>query len=661
MFFFRDIAINMRHAARKLFVALALLIAAAGGSTLRAQQPPEVLVGGKPRAFWIASLNSTDPKVRSRGCEALGLMGPSANDSVPNLIVAAGDADEQVRSSAMIALGEIGPGAESAVPILTRRVLEAHSDVEIRRAMFALVGVGRSAVPELINRFTRDKEANKFRLLGTLGQIGPDAESAVPSIAAELAAARARSTYSGDLIETLGRVGPAAKPVAPALLRILADHFSGGPRESDYLGRLNVALTRIGEPPVAFLVEQLSSRDPERRLFAAELLGKIGPRAMASTGKLVAIPTDRHEPADLRLQAAVALSRIDPDSARVVPALVEAIDEDPARAIRALINLGPRAAAAVPRLVALLGVDDKNVVDPPSRLALLALPQIDPEGLECLPAVIHAFESHMNESRAHAAHALAQFGPAARASVPSLMRGFLVECETYADDAGDAIHDSIGVALRAIGSNPHFVVPTMISVLKNEQMSDRHRNALVALSGYGPAAKPALPQLIRSLDGPWQTLAAEVLGRIGPDARDALPALRASLAKKRSGARRSDLLIAILGIDPSSANEIEAALVSIDNFEDRACIAGALGLSSPEGEGLTRRYLRAFDDWLEREYDPLDGVTRAVVRFTAMFGSFGPSAHAAIPRLTSLLTHKDRAIRLAARDALARIELTRPP
>ncbi len=120
------------------------------------------------------------------------------------------------------------------------------------------------------------------------------------------------------------------------------------------------------------------------------------------------------------------------------------------------------------------------------------------------------------------------------------------------------------------------------------------------------------------------------------------------------------MLVAILRIDPSSAGEVEAALASIDNFEDRARIAGALRRSSPEGEGLTRRYVKWFDVWLERDFDPLDGVTRGIERFVAMFESFGPGARAAIPQLTLLLTHKDRAIRLAARDALARIEMTRP-
>ncbi len=502
----------------KPYILGALLIAAAASSTLRAEQPAELSIGGKSRAFWIASLKSEDKKIRSRGCEALGLMGLSAKDAVPNLIVAAGDVDEQVRSSAMIALGEIGPAADSAVPLLIRRIHESQSDVEIGNARQALVGIGRPAVPELMNHLAHDEAANKIRLVGVLGHIGPDAGAAVPLLTTELDAARPGSTYSGYLIDALGHIGPAAKPAAPALSRILAGGFSGKAELSELLAPLSVALTRIGEPPVAFLLERLSSRDRELRLLAPELLGRIGPRTMASSAKLSAILDNRGEPADFRLRVAIALGRIDPDSPRVVPALVEAIDHDPPRAIRALIELGPRAAAAVPRLVALLGVDDKNVADRPSRLALLALPQIDPEGLQCLPAVIHAFESHMDHTRAFAAYALAEFGPPARASVPSLMRGFLVECETYADDAGDAIHDSIAVALRQIGAHPNFVVSTMISVLKNQQKSDRHRNALIALSGYGPAAKPALPQLIAALDRPWQALAAEVLGRIGPDA-----------------------------------------------------------------------------------------------------------------------------------------------
>jgi HEAT repeats len=145
VFLFREIGLRMQRAPRKPFILGALLITAAAGSTLRAQQPAEVSVGGKSRAFWIASLSSENKKIRCQSCEALELMGPRANDAVPNLIVAAGDVDEQVRSSAMMALGEIGPAAESAVPMLIRRVHESQSDVEIRDARQALVGTGRSA------------------------------------------------------------------------------------------------------------------------------------------------------------------------------------------------------------------------------------------------------------------------------------------------------------------------------------------------------------------------------------------------------------------------------------------------------------------------------------------------------------------------------------
>jgi hypothetical protein len=45
----------------KLSVLAALILAAAPDQVLSAQQPSELLIGGKPRDFWIASLKSDDP------------------------------------------------------------------------------------------------------------------------------------------------------------------------------------------------------------------------------------------------------------------------------------------------------------------------------------------------------------------------------------------------------------------------------------------------------------------------------------------------------------------------------------------------------------------------------------------------------------------------
>ncbi len=102
-------------------------------------------------------------------------------------------------------------------------------------------------------------------------------------------------------------------------------------------------------------------------------------------------------------------------------------------------------------------------------------------------------------------------------------------------------------------------------------------------------------------------------------------------------------------------------LASIDSLLVRAVVLGFVGRASPEGEGLTRRHLKTFQSWLLPEYDYNPTQINTLESFITTFGSFGPGACAAIPTLTSLLNHKDRSIRQAARDALGRIEMTRLP
>jgi HEAT repeat protein len=312
-------------------------------------------------------------------------------------------------------------------------------------------------------------------------------------------------------------------------------------------------------------------------------------------------------------------------------------------------------------LIKLLDTREHELSRETRAVLMRALPQIDLEGLQCLPALIRTVETRTGTERAWAVFALGQIGPPARASVPSLIRTFMAESENDSDERTSEILGPTATALRTIASHPHFVVPAMISVLKDQKKADWHRDALVALSGYGPAASPAIPQLISALDGTWQALAAEVLGGIGPGAREALPALRRCLKQQQPTASPEAVLLAICRIDPSSTIDPDALMASIDSLYARAVISGFLGRTSPEGEGLTRRYLREVDgmvnQYTEFEYDDFNTLER----YITAFASYGPAARAAIPRLTSLLNHKDRSIRSAAKDALARIERTRHP
>ena len=62
-----------------------------------------------------------------------------------------------------------------------------------------------------------------------------------------------------------------------------------------------------------------------------------------------------------------------------------------------------------------------------------------------------------------------------------------------------------------------------------------------ALAEVGPAAEPAVPDLVRALekDESVQIYAAEALGKIGPGAASALPALRKLLDHKEADVREA--------------------------------------------------------------------------------------------------------------------------
>jgi HEAT repeat protein len=84
---------------------------------------PSILVDGQDpvqTCLDIASeqVESTHPMVKAEGIRALGILGPAAKSTIPELIEAAQHYSYSVQNAALIALSRMGPDAREAVPVM---------------------------------------------------------------------------------------------------------------------------------------------------------------------------------------------------------------------------------------------------------------------------------------------------------------------------------------------------------------------------------------------------------------------------------------------------------------------------------------------------------------------------------------------------------------
>jgi len=196
----------------------------------------------------------------------------------------------------------------------------------------------------------------------------------------------------------------------------------------------------------------------------------------------------------LRLQAAVMIG--DPEQHEAVRVLAEAL-ADPEPDVRelaaaGLAEFGPDAQIALPELIK--AVQDENPVV--RRRAVRAIGFIGPAAADdSLASLIAATEDDDEGVALQAAATIGELGPAAAPAIPALMSAIWT---------GDVRRRAIaGVSLTRIG-------------------------------------EAAVPSLIQSLSHPAAEIrakAAHLLGRLGPAAAEARPALRALLNDRDDSAR----------------------------------------------------------------------------------------------------------------------------
>jgi HEAT repeat protein len=609
------------------------------------QAGDEPVMGGKTAGEWVAIFRDRDrsPAERSRAAEALGYLGPAAKNAVPCLLQALAEprtgnkrvveAGDGLRHAAIQALGGIGPAAAEAVPKLFPRT----GDGRLASGMWqgldwamatALGRIGRPAIPALIRALQgNDPDLRRFAV-ASLGLMQEEAAETVPALIAALDDPSLEPHVAG----ALGRIGPAAAPAVPALRAKL--------KQSDFgSGDILWALPMIGRAATPVLVEIFQKeagdflRPDEDIPPIVEGFLKLGPDAREAAPALRPYLNDKR-PA-IRAAAAVALGAIAPETPGLVPALVEILEyprHDPK---------DPRAATPEQDVRSMYGQDAALVlgwIGPPARGALPAL-------LECLKEQERYEDSDWNEDWPPFPGLIGimiRIDPAGKLVIPSLIRAIRRGEPTAMLDA-TMLEPIPDVVLKAL------------ALATNDDRDEVASRAREALARIGPAAAPAVPSLIRGLDGETAGNAAEALGAIGPAAKAAVPALERKL-KAKDGPGWA--LIALLQIDPTNRAAKESLAREADSLSlrERAILAGSLGRWSPEAEALTRETLfTAHRRNLASEHDPYSSALCDPYLLKEL-GRYGPGARAAVPELTKLLTYRDRYVRRWAADALRRIE-----
>ncbi len=148
--------------------------------------------------------------------EALGELGPAAAPAVPELTHLLGSNSYPVRRAGALALGKIGPDALDALP----QLIQALDDPQEYHGYpgplaQAIANMGPQTVPYLITVLETENFRIREGVAKTLGEIGADAEAAIPALIEKLSEKEKRPHVYAS---ALGKIGPKG---IPALLNII--------------------------------------------------------------------------------------------------------------------------------------------------------------------------------------------------------------------------------------------------------------------------------------------------------------------------------------------------------------------------------------------------------------------------------------------------------
>lgn len=424
----------------------------------------------------------------------------------------------------------------------------------------------------------------------------------------------------------LDQMGSAAKDAVPALIKALGD------REQQVWSYAVNALSRIGpdaKEAIPALVKDLDGKSRQVWYRSAYALGRIGPAAIPA---LVATLADGSE--TRRSGAAKALGWAGAAAGESIPALLKAL-EDPSEAVRAEAGgaLGQIGLTAAPALLAALGHAEARV-----RLeAARALRIVEGDLGSAWEKVVGAIDDQDASVRSALLPLLRRLGRKPAELVPILARKL--------EDSDEGVRKAAGEVFLKLPVQD--AVPALAGVVEGDDPAAA-AVAAGALARLGPAARSALPALLRALVECEVDAAAESFARaISSTGPEATGSIIESLRREplREAAERG-LVLALRALAPETTPRLEEGLGD-PSTRVRAASASALAAAGPAARGTFPSLLKALDD-------PQGAVRAAAAN---ALGALGHDAVDAAPALARVLMDVEPAARAAAVLALAAVGL----
>jgi HEAT repeat protein len=603
--------------------------------------------------------------------------------------------DASTKLEVVAKLGNLG--AVEAIPAILKAASGPEKGHTLEEAAHtSLVTMGASAVPELIEALKAEDKALRTLVADVLRVLCPAGKRPVPFLVWLLAEGE-REERPGAIQELANR-DPLPAEAAELLTAALEDQEDRYyvPRAAEEalahlgpkVGRAAEAfvkyvlkvknteaedsLVRFGAAAVPYLIEALKDPEKENRRIAVYLLWMMGPPAAEAVPALIRALKDTDD--SVRENALFALGSMGSRAKAAVPLLAGAIYTAPANQYRGILaTLGRIGPPALSRLLEAMETDDLDV-----RVeALEALHEMGPAALGAVPRLERALEDEEPEARLAAARALLRIEGRSDAASKVILRdvrppvrswssdellkvdpdlagldGFLSRCiAEYGKDRDEALRWLSTLEKPAPGLKE--VARVLASQIEEEPLDLPAMEALWKVN-RSPESAAKVVQIFREseLESPREA-ALDLIAKMGPDARAAVPDLVRLLSETRNGYTSRKVLQALASIGPEAKGAVPLLQEILSKWSSKRIFAAHALLRIGDESSLVPALIEVLMNPKSKRGLFFGGDFRESAAY--LLGTLGPSATEALPALKKALEAEDIRVRTRAAWAIWKV------